>query len=434
MIYFDVGAHIGQDSLNLGDDWTVYAFEPHPEFSKFLRESGGPNYHVIEKAVYNVPGRKVFNFCVEGGASSLLEFRSNDELARIWPGRPDILASGKSIEVDVITLGDFIESNGIGKIDYLHIDAQGVDLEVLQGLGRYAHIVEAGVIECCISDDRTIYKNQATIYDRCTNWLMTHGFDIVAINYNDPLHNELNIEFKKKVTRTAVCLSGLPRFVFSNAEHIIENLVAPNNADVFIHFWGQDKLSENIGFYKESFKRIEKLYQPKDIFLEEQRQFKNKAINFDRLYLRDEHNRDIAKICQDIHSQFYSMMKVNSIKEEYRLSNDIQYDYVIRARFDGLYSRPIIASQLDPSYIWTDKFDKRNQWPSSSMVEDWFAISSNQNMNIYTSGFLYLELFNQNALDERRLLTGETVIYELLNQFCLEHKFIPNLHFELRRT
>ncbi len=39
-----------------------------------------------------------------------------------------------TIDVDVIKLKDFINDNNIDKIDYLHCDVQGHDLEVLIGL------------------------------------------------------------------------------------------------------------------------------------------------------------------------------------------------------------------------------------------------------------------------------------------------------------
>jgi FkbM family methyltransferase len=192
-ILFDVGANEGQDSL--GFDGVVYAFEPHPDFANLLRSKNKENYNVVEKAVSNVVGTQKFNFCRSGGASSLLEFKDDQELNQTWPGRWDVQYAGKSIDVEVITLESFIEENKIDKIDFLHVDAQGVDLQVLEGLGKHKDKIVAGRIECAANSDKSIYKNQTTLLDSCKKWLVENGFEITNENFNDPLQNEINLEF-----------------------------------------------------------------------------------------------------------------------------------------------------------------------------------------------------------------------------------------------
>jgi len=46
----------------------------------------------------------------------------------------------------MIKLKDFCKANDITKIDYLHIDAQGFDYEVLQGLEGMIDIVSEGCL------------------------------------------------------------------------------------------------------------------------------------------------------------------------------------------------------------------------------------------------------------------------------------------------
>ena len=45
-------------------------------------------------------------------------------------------------------------------IDYLHIDAQGCDFDVLKSLGQYISNVKEGVLETAYTYDKTIYVEQ----------------------------------------------------------------------------------------------------------------------------------------------------------------------------------------------------------------------------------------------------------------------------------
>jgi hypothetical protein len=87
-----------------------------------------------------------------------LPFRSDDVLAKTWPGRGDVLYSGESYEVQTTRLDTFIEEKGLQNtsIDYIHIDAQGVDLECLMSLGPYIRNVKEGVLETVINPEKSI--------------------------------------------------------------------------------------------------------------------------------------------------------------------------------------------------------------------------------------------------------------------------------------
>jgi hypothetical protein len=97
--------------------------------------------------------------------------------------------------VDVIRLDTFIEENGISKIDHLHIDTQGSDLNVMKGLGEYLHIVNEGKMEAGTSDD-VLYEGQNKLND-CIKFLLLNGFKVVDVNSNDVFCHEVNIVFKK---------------------------------------------------------------------------------------------------------------------------------------------------------------------------------------------------------------------------------------------
>jgi len=203
-IIIEVGSYDGRDSLifyNKG--YKVYTFEPHIEFFKKLNEKtlNMKDYTVINKAVSLVDGIVPFNICVSGGASSLLPFKKNDELLKHWgTNRTDVHYSGLSYNVESTRLDTFIEENHLGNniIDYLHIDAQGVDLDVLKSLGKYIKNVKEGVIETASSIEKSIYIGQNNIINEAKTWLENNGFVITNIQHNDPTDCEYNIFFTKK--------------------------------------------------------------------------------------------------------------------------------------------------------------------------------------------------------------------------------------------
>ncbi|NDG33057.1 FkbM family methyltransferase, partial [bacterium] len=130
------------------------------------------------------------------GCSSICEFNNN--LERTWPGRTDFRVTDQ-VTVDVIQLADFIKEHGIKTIDYLHVDAQGQDLEVLMGLCEYINIVKRGQIEMPTSHTSKLYKNQRYIKDDAIRFLEEHGFTINGVYSNDAQGNEVNIQFTKQL-------------------------------------------------------------------------------------------------------------------------------------------------------------------------------------------------------------------------------------------
>lgn len=187
-VYFDVGANDGRTSLPMAGnpDWIVYAFEPTPELAQHLRNRARAcnNYHVIEKAVSDAPGSAKFNVAGQGdwGTSSLLDF--NDNIDETWKGRTDFKVTTQ-IDVEIITLADFCRESGITSIDHLHTDVQGMDLEVLLGLGDMLSIVKGGDIECSRNHDVKLYKNEKYVFEDVALQLYQAGFVIDAINPND---------------------------------------------------------------------------------------------------------------------------------------------------------------------------------------------------------------------------------------------------------
>lgn len=197
---FDVGAHWGQDSLEITkkhSDIICYAFEPTPELAEQLRQKSqdfADRYFVNQIAISDYDGESDFHLVVgDTGSASLNEF--NDNLNETWPGRTDFVVR-KTIKVPVYRLDTWIRKFAphLNTIDHLHIDAQGSDLAVLVGLGDMISIVESGVVEVPQEEKLRLYKGQHT-KEECIRFLQTNNFVISKIMSQV---NEDNLFFERK--------------------------------------------------------------------------------------------------------------------------------------------------------------------------------------------------------------------------------------------
>jgi FkbM family methyltransferase len=203
-LLIEVGAYDGSDSLvyhNQG--YAVYTFEPKKDLFQNLADKTKhlENYTVIPKAVSLTNGTIQFNICKAGGASSILPFRPDHELIQTWSeNRTDVQFSGESYDVETTRLDTFIEENGLENktIDFIHIDAQGVDLDVLKSLGKYINNVQEGVVETVVDINKSIYVGQEeNTLANVETFLTSNGFEITGVHGNDCTNCEYNVYFKK---------------------------------------------------------------------------------------------------------------------------------------------------------------------------------------------------------------------------------------------
>lgn len=203
-LFIEVGAYDGRDSLYWHKKgYKVFTFEPKKDLYDQLVEKTKniDNYTVINKAVCSFDGETTFNICKRGGASSMLSFKSDEELIKHWTEeRTDIQYSGESYTVQTTRLDTFIEEYNLQNetIDYIHIDAQGVDLDVLKSLGIYIKNLKAGVLETVKEPEKSIYigQNNNTL-SNVQEFLNNTGFRIKNVKNNDKTNCEFNVLFER---------------------------------------------------------------------------------------------------------------------------------------------------------------------------------------------------------------------------------------------
>lgn len=162
-VIYDLGANIGIASLSLArlcPEARIYGFEPVPA-----------NFKICSLNYLNLPNAQPFN-CAVGSSSGTtnFEFASNDlrggHLTGSTANNPPI--SGKKIDVAVWTIADLVEIKGLSPPDFLKVDVEGAELDVLNGLGGYADGIKQMHIE----------THSAKLRDECVRWLGLNGFSI----------------------------------------------------------------------------------------------------------------------------------------------------------------------------------------------------------------------------------------------------------------
>ena len=206
---FDVGAFDGLDGLILAiknPNIMVHAFEANPDLIEVIKTNKNKiekhkkieinNYKIINNAVSDKNSILTFNIAKNPTVSSLNEFSKNIDIT--WPGyREAHCTVVKKIQVEGITLEKYCIDHEIKKINYLHIDTQGSDLEVLKGLKNKLDIVDQGVLEASAKKETSLYETNHTI-EEVKKFLQLNNFKISKIeNVDENIDKEKNIYFNK---------------------------------------------------------------------------------------------------------------------------------------------------------------------------------------------------------------------------------------------
>jgi FkbM family methyltransferase len=139
----DVGAETGVSLAPFANsNWTIHAFEPDTRSRDILKKLFGDyiNVFIDSRAVSNVNQENVSFYAskVSTGISSLHSFDTSHF---------------ESEKVNTITLAKYLEDVEIDAIDFLKIDTEGFDLQVLEGFPWEKH--QPIVVECEFDNQKT---------------------------------------------------------------------------------------------------------------------------------------------------------------------------------------------------------------------------------------------------------------------------------------
>jgi len=159
---------------NLGA-FKIYGFDPDVDECARLQQHymGLPEGTIecIPQALAGKPGKRNLYVTKEPACSSL--YPPIQYLVDRYPAL-DCIRLEKMISVNVTTLDRWGEENGIGDIDYIKIDTQGSELEILQGGENLLKTVRCIDIEV---EFNPIYEGQGLFFEVDAH-LRRHGFQL----------------------------------------------------------------------------------------------------------------------------------------------------------------------------------------------------------------------------------------------------------------
>ena len=206
-IIIDVGANCGLFTFPMAinnPEKKIFAYEPIPKLLDYLASeiANGKHENVVLRdiALSNKEGNSILNISKEldCGISSLLKLNdSNIMKNEYWKLRTD-LKYDSSIPILITRLDTELNNIDFGRINFIKIDSQGLDVEILSSLGEYMNRLDAGMIEVPAVLSTSLYKDEEYDLNKAITFLNEHGFEVYKIKPNDECSNEFNIFFKCK--------------------------------------------------------------------------------------------------------------------------------------------------------------------------------------------------------------------------------------------
>lgn len=164
-VIYDIGANIGIASLYLAGHYPkarFYGFEPVPA-----------NHQICVANYGNLPSGQAFPWAVGArSGSAVFEFSENDLRGGRLESNSQSAAGGlgNRLEVEVVSIEDLVLKKQFEPPDFLKIDVEGAELEVLKGIGTQAVHIKRMLIE----------THGPELKKQCLAWLQEHDFTVLS--------------------------------------------------------------------------------------------------------------------------------------------------------------------------------------------------------------------------------------------------------------
>lgn len=200
MVAFDIGANIGSFSLliakyaNPGS--RVIALEPNPgQFAKLMR-----NLELNPSL-----SKSVQPLAIAVGASSGYATLHIPSAAKFNQGNSSLISIPEEgfdkIEVEVIAIDDYMKRNEIGRLDLIKLDAQGMELAVVEGaIGTIRNYRPAILMDNSLDHDGEEFW-------KLRGRLLEFGYSLYVATTDGP----------KMISENAICPRGEIAFLHGNA-------------------------------------------------------------------------------------------------------------------------------------------------------------------------------------------------------------------------
>ncbi len=179
---FEIGANFGQDAEFLRkrfgvDKSKVYIFEAHPQIVDEAERLYGFNSYAL--AISDKNGKAKFY-------SINLEKNSNSGISSLRTHNFNNKNDYIEIDVECMRMDKFIGEHNIDSIDFLKLDVEGANYEVLLGFGVDLDKVKAIQVE---AENTEVWAGQY-LYKDIAELLFSHNFELIYFELKDSAQSD----------------------------------------------------------------------------------------------------------------------------------------------------------------------------------------------------------------------------------------------------
>lgn len=202
---FDVGANTGQTSSYLLKHFPnahIFAFEPVPN-----------TYRKLQTNLNHIPQVETFNLALGNSVGELTMTNIENSLLNTCQLSSQLSEkNSQTVKVNVNTIDNFCQENGISHIHFLKTDTEGFDLNVLRGA---EHLLRDQKIDFIFSECRFFKRRETDLpgdFTDLLNYLQEFNYNFVTL-YTEAV-DDLGFVFGNVLFRSTVNQKA-QRFSFS---------------------------------------------------------------------------------------------------------------------------------------------------------------------------------------------------------------------------
>lgn len=231
LVIVDVGANVGDLSKHLllnNRNLYVYSIEPNKEICEpsllDLAHKYPNNFFYVPAALslYDGEAKLYSSKILNGQIASTLKPNIEGSWSKIIKDQVKEFPENEHVKVKALSVQKFIQEHDLTKIDFLKIDIQGVDVDILE---KFLELSEVSVAVMEVEVDGSMkmkhYLNSSNTFHELFDVLKTHGYRIIKIFPATGDCNEYNVFISKS----------------KEIYDAVDNLLDFANIPIFSRFW-----------------------------------------------------------------------------------------------------------------------------------------------------------------------------------------------------
>ena len=201
LIVLDVGCRWGfaERFLEAADRFRIFGFDPDREECERLQGIyEGRNVTLVPFGLAGTEGKRILHLTHQPGCSSLLKpiQRLTDHYPALFCAREE-----RQVEVETTTLRAWAKTSDVSRIDYMKVDTQGTELEILKGGEKLLKTARALEIEV---EFNPIYEGQP-LFSEVELYLRSLGF--VLWKFTNHVHYSRHPEPNPELRMDGMCFN-----------------------------------------------------------------------------------------------------------------------------------------------------------------------------------------------------------------------------------